>query len=34
MNPPCGQYRTSMIENVPHHRDIMRAWVEHGDKAE
>jgi hypothetical protein len=22
--------RTSMIENVPLHRDIMRAWDEHG----
>jgi len=24
------EYRTSMIENVPLHRDIMRAWEEHG----
>ena len=23
-------YRTSMIENVPLHRDIMKAWEEHG----
>jgi tetratricopeptide (TPR) repeat protein len=27
-------YRTSMIENVPLHRDIMRAWEEHGAKDE
>jgi tetratricopeptide (TPR) repeat protein len=25
------EYRTSMIENVPLHRDIMRAWGEHGE---
>jgi serine/threonine protein kinase/tetratricopeptide (TPR) repeat protein len=24
--------RTSMIENVPLHRDIMKAWTEHGEK--
>jgi hypothetical protein len=24
------EYHTSMIENVPLHRDIMRAWEEHG----
>jgi tetratricopeptide (TPR) repeat protein len=24
------EYRTSMLENVPLHRDIMRAWEEHG----
>ncbi|MHC4550992.1 MAG: IS1380 family transposase [Planctomycetota bacterium] len=28
------EYRTSMIENVPLHRDIMQAWGEHGEKAE
>jgi len=26
--------RDSMIENVPLHRDIMKAWEEHGEKAE
>jgi hypothetical protein len=26
--------RTSMIENVPLHRDIMRAWEEHGESGE
>ena len=25
--------RDSMIENVPLHRDIMKAWEEHGEKA-
>jgi tetratricopeptide (TPR) repeat protein len=25
-----GDCRTSMIENIPLHRDIMRAWEEHG----
>ena len=25
--------RTSMIENVPLHRDVMRAWEEHGGDA-
>ena len=24
--------RDSMIENVPLHRDIMKAWEEHGEK--
>ncbi|MHC4224979.1 MAG: hypothetical protein ACYSUN_13385, partial [Planctomycetota bacterium] len=28
------EYRTSMVENVPLHRDIMRAWDEHGDKSQ
>ena len=26
------EYRTSMIENVALHRDIMKAWEEHGEK--
>jgi tetratricopeptide (TPR) repeat protein/predicted Ser/Thr protein kinase len=26
------EYRDSMIENVPLHRDIMKAWEEHGEK--
>ena len=26
------EYRTSMLENVPLHRDIMKAWEEHGEK--
>ncbi len=26
------EYRDSMIENVPFHRDIMKAWEEHGEK--
>ncbi|MHC5052198.1 MAG: ATP-binding protein, partial [Planctomycetota bacterium] len=26
------EHRTSMIENVPLHRDIMQAWEEHGEK--
>ena len=25
-----GSCRASMLENVPLHRDIMRAWEEHG----
>jgi hypothetical protein len=24
------EYRESMLTNVPLHRDIMRAWEEHG----
>jgi hypothetical protein len=24
------EYRSSMLENVPLHRDIMKAWAEHG----
>ncbi len=24
------EYRESMIENVPLHRDIMKVWEEHG----
>ena len=26
------EYRRSMLENVPLHRDIMKAWEEHGEK--
>jgi hypothetical protein len=26
------KYRDTMIENVPLHRDIMKAWEEHGEK--
>ena len=30
IRPRARIYRDSMIENVPLHRDIMKAWREHG----
>ena len=27
------EYRDTMLQNVPLHRDIMKAWEEHGEKA-
>ncbi len=26
------EYRDTMLQNVPLHRDIMKAWEEHGEK--
>ena len=28
-----ARYRDSMLENVPTHRDIVKAWAEHGEQA-